>query len=168
MAEGRFVARVTAYGLLLTDVYPPFTGAADPAYPVRMEFAGPLDRYSRLKTLLRIILAIPILVLCAATGGYFLAKRSLAPVASMAAHAAKVSATNLNERLPVGGGDELAGLARIVNDLLDRLEHSFAQQRRFAHLFKGGHEDPRIAHLQAICDANISEYGLVDATGREG
>jgi pyruvate ferredoxin oxidoreductase beta subunit len=41
-------------------------------------------------------------------------------------------------------------------------------QRRFAHLFKGGHEDPRIARLQAICDANIAEYGLVDATGRDG
>jgi pyruvate ferredoxin oxidoreductase beta subunit len=41
-------------------------------------------------------------------------------------------------------------------------------QRRFAHLFKGGHEDPRIVRLQSICDANISEYGLVDATGREG
>jgi Domain of unknown function (DUF4389) len=59
----RFVARVTAYGVLLTDVYPPFSGADDPAYPVRMEFSGPLQSYSRLKTLVRIILAIPILVL---------------------------------------------------------------------------------------------------------
>jgi len=41
-------------------------------------------------------------------------------------------------------------------------------QRRFAHLFKGGHEDPRIARLQAMCDANISEYGLVDTAGKEG
>lgn len=59
----RFLARVTAYGALLTDVYPPFNGAADPAYPVRMEFDGPLESYSRLKTLLRIILAIPIVIL---------------------------------------------------------------------------------------------------------
>jgi hypothetical protein len=59
----RFVARVTAYGLLLTDAYPPFGGAADPAYPVRMDFSGPLESYSRLKTLLRIILAIPIMIL---------------------------------------------------------------------------------------------------------
>jgi hypothetical protein len=59
----RFLARVTAYGVLLTDTYPPFSGADDPAYPVRMRFAGPLDPYSRLKTLFRIILAIPIMVL---------------------------------------------------------------------------------------------------------
>ena len=77
------------------------------------------------------LVAIPLLLMCAATGGHVLAKRSLAPVASMAAHAAEISATNLHERLPVHGGDELVGLARVVNDLLDRLDHSFAQQRRF-------------------------------------
>jgi hypothetical protein len=48
----RFLARVTAYGVLLTD-----------QYPVRMQFAGPLEQYSRLKTFFRIILAIPIMVL---------------------------------------------------------------------------------------------------------
>jgi heavy metal sensor kinase len=77
------------------------------------------------------LVAIPLLVLCAATGGSFLAKRSLAPVASMAAQAAAIGASNLGERLPVEGGDELVGLARVLNDLLDRLEGAFAQQRRF-------------------------------------
>jgi hypothetical protein len=59
----RFVARVTSYGVLLCDPYPPFGGSPDASYPVRMEFAGPLERYSRLKTLLRFILAIPIVIL---------------------------------------------------------------------------------------------------------
>jgi hypothetical protein len=59
----RFLARVTAYSVLLTDVYPPFNGSHDASYPVRMEFAGPLERYSRLKTLFRVILAIPIVIL---------------------------------------------------------------------------------------------------------
>jgi hypothetical protein len=59
----RSLARVTAYGLLLADPYPPFSGGHDPAYPVRMEFAGPLGHYSRLKTFFRLILAIPIVVL---------------------------------------------------------------------------------------------------------
>lgn len=77
------------------------------------------------------VIAIPLLILFAATGGYFLAKRSLAPVSAMTARAAAVSVANLHERLPVGGGDELVGLARVVNDLLDRLEKSFEQQRRF-------------------------------------
>lgn len=59
----RFIARVTAYGALLCDPYPPFGGSPDPSYPVRMDFAGPLEHYSRLKTLLRFILAIPIVIL---------------------------------------------------------------------------------------------------------
>lgn len=77
------------------------------------------------------LVAIPLFVFLATLGGYLLAKRSLAPVASMAAHAARISATNLNERIPVQGGDELVRLARVVNSLLDRLEHAFAQQRQF-------------------------------------
>ena len=87
---------------------------------------GVLSRIRRM-----FLVAIPLILLFAATGGSFLAKRSLAPVSSMAARAAEISATNLHERLPVGGGDELVGLARVVNDLLDRLEQSFEQQRRF-------------------------------------
>ena len=59
----RFVARVTAYAVLLTDPYPPFSGSDDRSYPVRMQFDGPLDAYSRLKTFFRLLLAIPIVVL---------------------------------------------------------------------------------------------------------
>jgi hypothetical protein len=58
----RFITRTTGYLSLLTDCYPPFGGSDDASYPIRMQFA-PLDRYSRLKTLLRIILAIPIVIL---------------------------------------------------------------------------------------------------------
>ncbi len=34
-------------------------------------------------------------------------------------------------------------------------------QRRFAHLFKGAVPDPSVTRLQAICDRNIEEYGLI-------
>lgn len=74
---------------------------------------------------------VPLLIVGAASGGYFLARRGLTPVSAMGARAAEISATNLRERLPVSGGEELAGLARVVNALLERLEASFTQQRRF-------------------------------------
>ena len=35
-------------------------------------------------------------------------------------------------------------------------------QRRFAHLFKSGEADPRVARIQAIADRHIAEYGLLD------
>jgi Domain of unknown function (DUF4389) len=59
----RFLTRVTAYAALLCDPYPPFGGSSDPAYPVRMQFDGPLERYNRLKTAFRLILAIPVAIL---------------------------------------------------------------------------------------------------------
>ena len=77
------------------------------------------------------LLAIPLLLTTGALGGYVLARRSLAPVASMAARAAEISASTLSARLPVTGGDELVGLARVFNGLLDRLEETFGRQRRF-------------------------------------
>jgi len=62
------LTRVTAYMALLCDPYPPFGGAPDMSYPIRMEFDGPLPQYSRLKTGFRFILAIPVVVLRYAIG----------------------------------------------------------------------------------------------------
>jgi len=59
----RFLTRVTAYAALLCDPYAPFGGSPNDAYPVRMDFAGPLEHYSRLKTFFRFILAIPLLII---------------------------------------------------------------------------------------------------------
>lgn len=71
-------------------------------------------------------------LLLAGTGGYFLARKSLAPVIAMGAHARRIGATNLHERLPVlHANDELGQLATTFNDLLDRLDQSFERQRRF-------------------------------------
>jgi hypothetical protein len=59
----RLIATSTAYACLLCDPYPPFNPEPHDAYPVRMQFAGPLPQYSRVKTFFRFILAIPILIL---------------------------------------------------------------------------------------------------------
>jgi two-component system OmpR family sensor kinase len=75
---------------------------------------------------------IPLGVLLASVGGYFLASRSLAPVAAMGAQAERISAENLHDRLAVRNpNDELGRLAQTFNDLLDRLDQSFERQRRF-------------------------------------
>jgi two-component system OmpR family sensor kinase len=75
---------------------------------------------------------IPLGVLLAGCGGYFLARRSLAPVAAMGKQAERIGAANLHERLEVrNANDELGRLARTFNELLDRLDRSFERQRRF-------------------------------------
>ncbi len=78
------------------------------------------------------LFAVPLSLILTALSGYFLARKSLAPVALMSAQAANIGATNLHERLPVKNErDELGGLASTFNELLTRLETSFEQQRRF-------------------------------------
>ncbi len=59
----RYLARFDRLsGRCCRDGYPSFVGSEDASYPVRMRFDGPLERYSRLKTGFRFILAIPIVV----------------------------------------------------------------------------------------------------------
>ena len=78
------------------------------------------------------LIAIPLFLIAATFGGYVLARRALEPVAMMSRQARIIGATNLHERLPVPNpGDELGELATMVNELLQRLETSFEQQRRF-------------------------------------
>jgi heavy metal sensor kinase len=77
------------------------------------------------------LVAIPLLVGVASTGGYVLARGSLEPVTAMAREAANITAHNLDRRVSVSGSAELAELARVINELLDRLEQAFVQQRRF-------------------------------------
>ena len=68
----------------------------------------------------------------AALGGLFLARRSLLPVARMTEQARRMSAENLEQRLPVTNPrDELGNLAATFNELLGRLDASLSQQRRF-------------------------------------
>ena len=75
---------------------------------------------------------IPLALLLASAGGYFLARKSLAPVVAMSSQAGRIGAANLHERLAVQNErDELGHLAKSFNSLLDRLGESFERQRRF-------------------------------------
>ena len=79
-----------------------------------------------------LFVCIPLVLILAAFGGYFLARKTLSPVAQMSDTASLISATNLHERLPVKNEkDELGGLATVFNSLLGRLDDSFERQKRF-------------------------------------
>jgi two-component system OmpR family sensor kinase len=98
-------------------------------------------------------------LLLAGTGGYFLARRSMAPVVAMGAHARRIGATNLHERLPVlNAKDELGQLATIFNDLLNRLDQSFERQRRF--IADASHElRTPLAILRGEAEVAMSQKG---------
>jgi signal transduction histidine kinase len=60
-----------------------------------------------------------------------LAARVLRPVRELTGTARQISDTDLGRRIPVRGDDELADLGTTFNDMVDRLEQSFGQQRQF-------------------------------------
>jgi heavy metal sensor kinase len=130
------------------------------AYPLR-DVETTLARVRRM-----FWIAIPLLIAAAATGGWFLAKRAFAPVTAMASRAAEIGATTLHERLPVVADDELGALARVLNSLLDRLELSFEQQRRF--MADASHElRTPSAVLRAEADITLSRPSRAEAEYRE-
>ena len=79
-----------------------------------------------------LLIGVPMTLLLAGLGGYFLARKSLAPVVEMSRQAAQINAQNLSERLHVKNErDEIGQLAGVFNALLARLDAAFEQQRRF-------------------------------------
>lgn len=59
----RFNMRVSGWVNLQTDEWPSFGISDEPNYPIRVNFKQPAARQSRLKTLFRLILLIPLMVL---------------------------------------------------------------------------------------------------------
>ena len=76
--------------------------------------------------------AIPAALAAAGVLGYALARRALAPVERLRTLTEEITAERLDRRLPVTNPhDELGRLAQTVNDMIARLERSFAEVRRF-------------------------------------
>lgn len=75
---------------------------------------------------------IPLAVLLAAVGGFFLSGRALRPINSVTETASSITATDLNQRIDyTGPNDEIGRLARTFNNMLDRIQHAFDRERRF-------------------------------------
>jgi two-component system OmpR family sensor kinase len=69
---------------------------------------------------------------------WMLASRILAPIDELSSTAELISETDLNRRLTVTGGDEMAGMSATFNRMLDRLQAALGAQRRM--LDDAGHE----------------------------
>ena len=92
---------------------------------------APNDR--ALRELVTILLTIgPIALGGTLGGGYWLARKALAPVDRMVATAAEITSSRLDRRLETTNPqDELGRLASTFNDMIARLQLSFEEVRRF-------------------------------------
>jgi heavy metal sensor kinase len=80
------------------------------------------------------LMAIPFILVAAALSGLFLANRALRPIANLTRIAQEISAGgDLSRRIADKGAlDELGRLSQTFDRMLERLQASFEQQKRFA------------------------------------
>ncbi len=82
--------------------------------------------------LMTFLLAGPLTLLAAVSGGYFLACRVLRPMQEMTKAAKVISADRLHDRIAViNPHDELGELGGTLNQMIERLERSFSEIQRF-------------------------------------
>jgi heavy metal sensor kinase len=102
--------------------------------PFTIQVAAPLhDLQQGLREAAWVLLPMfPIMLLLAAAGGYWLARRALAPVDEITRTARSLSADNLSSRLSVARtSDEIERLSTTLNEMLERLEGAFRRVARF-------------------------------------
>jgi heavy metal sensor kinase len=110
----------------------PFAVAGDEGWMLRvMNLHEP--SVNALRPLLFIIaVALPVVVVVLVVGGYLVTRRWLKPLDLMVSEAHRITATDLNRRLPIlNPEDELGRLAAVFNTTLSRLEDSFKALDRF-------------------------------------
>ena len=90
------------------------------------------DDRDEIFVVVRVLTAAGLVVLAAsALLAWSLSGRVLRPVRELTATAQRISETDLSQRIEVTGHDELAELGSTFNDMVDRLEEGFDQQRQF-------------------------------------
>lgn len=104
-------------------------------YGIQLAYAHEVSNTSEdLRGLMLILLLlVPAAALIAWASGSAFARRALKPIGVLSEKVQEITAESLGERLPVeSASDEIGRLAVVFNNLLARLDASFAQLKRFS------------------------------------
>ena len=79
------------------------------------------------------LIALPLMVILAALGGYYIVRRSLKPAETIVATAEQIAGSdNLSKRIALGDGDdEIHQMASAFDRMLDRIENAFVKEQQF-------------------------------------
>ncbi len=123
--EGRPFRISSAQGL--------WAGHVPPGVTIQMAIDMGSDEAILEKFRAKLFTALAFSLLGCALAGYWIAHRGIRPVRKMAETSARISPSNLHERLEQSGlPTELSDLAVTFNGMLDRLEDSFVRLSRFS------------------------------------
>jgi hypothetical protein len=130
--------------------------------PVQGEY--PAAQASNAHLLWASVIALGIMTVVSLGLAWWIAGRVLRPLRVMTETTRRISADNLDERLAMTGPrDELTDLAGTIDDLLERLEGSFAGQRRF--VANAAHElRTPLTTMRASLDVAIAKPSPVPAS----
>jgi heavy metal sensor kinase len=99
---------------------------------IRLAYSTEPLRLQSLQLLGVLGLVLPIALIAAGFAGYRFVIKVLNPLEQMASLTERITASRLNERIPVqNADDELGHMAVVLNGLLERLEESFEKLERF-------------------------------------
>ncbi len=104
------------------------------------------------------LVALPLIVLLAAVGGYLIARKMLRPIRDISQTASYIGQSgDLKKRIDLGkGNDELHRLADTFNEMFARLEQSFEAERQFT--FDASHElRTPMAVITAQCEYSLEK-----------
>ncbi|WP_203840849.1 sensor histidine kinase [Winogradskya humida] len=108
-----------------------YTRPAGAGPDLREQLAGAEAAQNR-QLLAGSLIALAVMAAVSVLLGWSAARRVLRPLTMITTATRRITAENLHERLAVPGpADEVKDLADTIDDLLERLEVSFAAQRRF-------------------------------------
>jgi len=80
----------------------------------------------------QLLLGVPVAMVLAGLGGIFLAGRALRPINQITRTAQSISGSDLKQRIDYqGAADEIGRLAKMFDEMLDRLSSAFDRERQF-------------------------------------
>ncbi|MEM7274993.1 MAG: HAMP domain-containing sensor histidine kinase [Actinomycetota bacterium] len=105
----------------------------------------------------------PLLILFSGLATWLLAGRALAPTRRIAAEAASIGTATLDRRVSrQGGADEVDTIARVINEMLDRIQAGVAREQQFvadaSHELRTPLTTARMAAELAASDSPDSPY----------